>query len=120
MASCTAVSVREWGRFCVCEVRLRLLRFGRGRIRREARRRTWRSENFFSSSRVRLAPEESERRLVWDRSFLFEDKREEKEWDDGGGDKVPLLDFVKAGEERDGDENDDCFFAMANFELFGV
>lgn len=39
--------------------------------------------------------------------------------DVGGGDKVPLLDFVKAGEERDGDENDDCFFAMANFELFG-
>lgn len=34
------------------------------------------------------------------------------------GDKVPLLDFVKAGEKRDWHEDDDCFFAMANFELF--
>jgi len=46
--------VRECGRFWVCEVRERLERFGRGRMRREARIRTWRSENFFSSSRVRL------------------------------------------------------------------
>ena len=54
MASWTAVRVRERGRFCVCEVRLRLLRLGRGRMRRDAMIRTWRSENFFSSSRVRL------------------------------------------------------------------
>lgn len=30
---------------------------------------------------------------------------------------VPLLDFVEASEKRDGDEDYDCFFAMANFEL---
>jgi hypothetical protein len=54
MASCTAVRVRERGRFWVCEVRERLERLGRGRMRREATIRTWRSENFFSSSRVRL------------------------------------------------------------------
>ncbi len=35
-------------------MRERLERLGRGRMRREARIRTWRSENFFSSSRVRL------------------------------------------------------------------
>jgi hypothetical protein len=28
-----------------------------------------------------------------------------------------LLDFVKAGEERDGDEDDDGFFAVAHFDL---
>ena len=28
-----------------------------------------------------------------------------------------LLDFVKAGEERDGDEDDDRFLSVANFEL---
>lgn len=54
MASWTAVSVRERGRFWVWVVRERLLRLGRGRMRREAMMRTWRSENFFSSSRVRL------------------------------------------------------------------
>lgn len=46
--------MRECGRFWVCEVRERFDRFGRGRMRREARIKTWRSENFFSSSRVRL------------------------------------------------------------------
>ena len=30
---------------------------------------------------------------------------------------VPLLDFVEAGEEGYGDEDDDCFFAVADFEL---
>lgn len=35
---------------------------------------------------------------------------------DGRGD-VPLLDFVEAGEERDGDEDHDCLFAVADFEL---
>lgn len=29
----------------------------------------------------------------------------------------PLLDFAEAREERDGDEDDDGFFALANFEL---
>ncbi len=29
------------------------------------------------------------------------------------------MDFVKAGEERDGDKDDDCFFAVADFELWG-
>jgi hypothetical protein len=32
---------------------------------------------------------------------------------------VPLLNFVEAGEEWDGDEDDDCFLAMADFELGG-
>lgn len=31
---------------------------------------------------------------------------------------LPLLDFLKAGEERDGDEDDDCFLAVADFELW--
>lgn len=35
----------------------------------------------------------------------------------GGGEEVPLLDFVEAREEGDGDEDDDCFFAVADFEL---
>ena len=34
-----------------------------------------------------------------------------------GRGKVPLLDFVEAGEEGDGDEDYDCFFAVADFEL---
>lgn len=54
MASWTAVRVLERGRFWVWVVRERLERLGRGRMRREATIRTWRSENFFSSSRVRL------------------------------------------------------------------
>lgn len=54
MASCTAVSVRDRGRFCFCVVRDRFERLGRGRIRRAARINTCRSENFFSSSRVSL------------------------------------------------------------------
>ena len=33
--------------------------------------------------------------------------------------EVPLLDFVKAREEGNGDEDDDCFFAVADFELWG-
>lgn len=32
---------------------------------------------------------------------------------------LPLLDFVEAGEEGDGDEDHDCFFAVADFELEG-
>ena len=54
MASWTAVRVRERGRFCLRVLRERVERLGRGRMRREARKMTWRSENFFSSSRVRL------------------------------------------------------------------
>ncbi len=33
--------------------------------------------------------------------------------------EVPLLDLVKAGEERDGDEDDDGFFAVADLKLWG-
>ena len=41
-------------------------------------------------------------------------------WDGGRGRRrLPLLDLVEAGEERDGDEDDDCFFAVADFELLG-
>lgn len=36
------------------------------------------------------------------------------------GGEVPLLNFVEAGEERDGDEDDDCFFAVADLELFDL
>ena len=39
---------------------------------------------------------------------------------DGGGDgrgEVPLLDFVEAGEEGDGDKDHNCLFAVADFEL---
>jgi len=59
MASWTAVRVRERGRFCFWVLRERAERLGRGRMRREARIRTWRSENFFSSSRVRLRGSQS-------------------------------------------------------------
>jgi len=31
--------------------------------------------------------------------------------------RVPLLDFVETGEEGHGDEDDDCFLAVADFEL---
>ena len=30
---------------------------------------------------------------------------------------IPLLDLVEAGEERDGDEDDDGLFAVADLEL---
>ena len=36
----------------------------------------------------------------------------------GVGEEIPLLDFVEAGEKRDGDKDDDCFFAVADFELW--
>ena len=68
-------------------------------MRREARIRTWRSENFFSSSRVRLEGVSG--------SFGA-DEREKS---------VPLLNFVEALEERDGNEDDDGFLAVADFEL---
>lgn len=34
-----------------------------------------------------------------------------------GWKEVPLLDFVEAGEEGHGDEDDDGFLAVAHFEL---
>ena len=34
-----------------------------------------------------------------------------------GGGEIPLLDFVEVGEKRDGDEYDDCFFAVADVDL---
>lgn len=36
----------------------------------------------------------------------------------GKGGKVPLLDFMEAREEGHWDEDDDCFFAVADFELW--
>ena len=33
---------------------------------------------------------------------------------------VPLLDFVEVREERDGDEDDDGFLAVANVKLEGM
>ena len=35
----------------------------------------------------------------------------------GGKGEVPLLNFMEAGEEGNGDEDDDRFFAVADFEL---
>lgn len=32
---------------------------------------------------------------------------------------LPLLDFVEATEEGNGHEDDDCFFAVTDFELEG-
>lgn len=32
--------------------------------------------------------------------------------------EAPLLDFVETGEEGDGDEDDDGFFAVTDFELW--
>lgn len=37
---------------------------------------------------------------------------------EGGGEDGPLLDFAEAPEERNGDEDDDGFFALADFELW--
>ena len=34
-----------------------------------------------------------------------------------GGGGVPLLDFMEACQEGDGDEDDNCFLAVADFEL---
>lgn len=51
IASWTAVKVRDLGRGCLGLER----RLGTGRIRRWATKTTWRSENFFSSSRVTRA-----------------------------------------------------------------
>ena len=37
---------------------------------------------------------------------------------DGEG-AIPLLHFVKTGKKGDRDEDDDCFLAVADFELWG-
>lgn len=51
--------MRLRGLFWFCLVRERLERLGRGRMRRAATKMTWRSENFFSSSRVKLGADVS-------------------------------------------------------------
>jgi hypothetical protein len=38
---------------------------------------------------------------------------------EGRGGEVPLLNFMEAGEEGNRDEDDDCFLAVADFELCG-
>jgi hypothetical protein len=105
MASCTAVSVLLRGRFWVCEVRERLERLGRGRMRREARKITCRSENFFSSSRVRL------------NGFLLATSLFSAFWGTSLADHVPLLDLVETGEKGNGHKDDDGFLAVASFDL---
>ena len=92
--------VRERGRFCFWRLRERDERLGRGRMRREARMRTWRSENFFSSSRVRLQ-----------RVFSCVQKRSHRKKN------LPLLDAVEALQGRDGDKDDNSLLAVANFDL---
>ena len=72
-------------------------------MRREARKRTWRSENFFSSSRVRLSVTSAD---VGDKISVA----------DAVGDK-PLLDLVEGAKESYGDEDDDRLLAMANLKL---
>ena len=41
-----------------------------------------------------------------------------REWVEEKRGEIPLLDLVEAGEERDGDEDDDCFFSVTDFELW--
>lgn len=110
MASWTAVRVRERGRFCFWVLRERVERLGRGRMRREARTRTWRSENFFSSSRVRLrtGPETSVPR----KPGQFHSRGEEG--------SLPLLDTVETLQERDGDKDDNSLLAVTNLDLFKI
>ena len=98
MASWTAVRVRDWGRFWVWLVRERLERLGRGRMRREATIRTWRSENFFSSSRVRLR----------DVSMGI---RSLHKYD------IPLLGLVPSGQKGNRDEDDNSLASVANLDL---
>src|SRR5690242_17359549 len=100
MASWTAVRVLDWGRFWVWLVRDLLERLGRGKMRGEATIRTWRSENFFSSSRVRLASLSS---------CSPQRSRQES--------CLPLLGLVPALEERDGDEDDDSLTSVTNLDL---
>src|SRR5690242_2831307 len=99
MASWTAVRVLDWGRFWVWLVRDLLERLGRGKMRREATIRTWRSENFFSSSRVRLGGVSTCLLRVSNSVCL------------------PLLGLVPALEERDGDEDDNSLASVTNLDL---
>jgi len=96
------VRVRERGRFCFWVLRERVERLGRGRMRREARIRTWRSENFFSSSRVRLPRDGGQF------DHLHNSISEKY---------LPLLDTVEALQGRDGDKDDNSLLAVANFDL---
>jgi hypothetical protein len=98
MASWTAVRVRDWGRFWVWLLRERLERLGRGRMRREATKMTWRSENFFSSSRVRLD-------IVNIRHTS------------GCNRCLPLLGLVPAGQKGNRDEDDNSLASVANLDL---
>lgn len=92
--SCTAVNVRDMGRGCFW----RLLRPGLRMIRRCPINTTWRSENFFSSSRVNLHT------LVSPNVPASEDF-------------VPLLNFIEGGKKRDGDENHNSFLPTSNIDL---
>jgi hypothetical protein len=79
-------------------------------MRREATIRTWRSENFFSSSRVRLE-EGREKRVsmyVWRNAGVPSS---------GKGIDLPLLGAVPALKERDGDENDNGLATVADLDL---
>lgn len=54
--------------------------------------------------------------------FEFAGKARGVSWvlfNEGGSRRVPLLDFVEARKEGHGDEDDDCFLAVADFELCG-
>ena len=44
--------------------------------------------------------------------WLDEDKK--------GEEVIPLLHFVETGKKGDRDEDDDCFFAVTDFELLGL
>lgn len=59
ICSCTAVRVRERGRFCLAEA-AEAFRLGLGRTRRWERKTMYLSESFFSSSRVSLWREDPE------------------------------------------------------------
>lgn len=71
-------------------------------MRREARIRTWRSENFFSSSRVRLM-ETLVEILECIGYFL--------------GESLPLLHTVETLKGWDGDKDDNSLLAVANLNL---
>lgn len=109
MASWTAVRVRLRGRFWVWVLRERVERLGRGRMRREARIRTWRSENFFSSSRVRLKG----RGHQYDTNDMWVEGFE-------GVVDLPLLDAVESLQGRDGDKDDNSLLAVTNLDLLKI
>lgn len=122
IASWTAVRVRDRGRFWVWEVRERAERLGRGRMRREARIRTWRSENFFSSSRVRLfyCRNWVSGFKLWvfvdclDKEMSFVFVLLDMRLNIG----IPLLDLVEALEKRDWDKDDNSLLSVTDFDLY--